>query len=98
MCTSFLIICYIDIPSYTDYNTAYVVKDDWFMIESLAIESLEHAAIELFQWFFNNQMKINPDKCHSKTNKCEDIVINVGKYPIKIANVKNYSVWKYVIN
>ena len=43
-------------------------------------------------------MKIDPDKCHSKTNKCERIVINVGKYPIKTANAKNYSVWKYVIN
>ena len=48
-----------------------------------AIELLEHAAVELFQWFSNNQVKASPDKCHLITIKINDIAFNVEKNPIK---------------
>ena len=89
MCTSFLIICYIDIPSYTDDSTAYVVKDDWIIIESLAIDYMQ--LLNCFNGFLITKWKSIPINATRKQT-------NVGKYPIKTANAKNYSVWKYVIN
>ena len=38
-------------------NTPYALKDDL----KEAIESSEYATVELFQCFFINQMKHNPD-------------------------------------
>ena len=46
----------IDFGTYADDNTPYVVKDD---IKE-TIESLQHAIVELFEWFLNNQMKADP--------------------------------------
>ena len=36
-----------------------------------------------FQWFSDNQMKANPDKCYFITSKGEDIVVDVENNPIK---------------
>ena len=69
----------MDFASYTDDYTPYVVKDD---IKE-AIESLEHATVELFKCFSNNQMKANTDKCHLIKTKSEDIVVNLENKPIK---------------
>ena len=69
----------IDFASYADDNTPYVIKDD---IKE-AIESLEHATVEFFQWFSNNQMKANPDKCNLRTSKSEDILVNAENNSIK---------------
>lgn len=54
----------------SDNNKPDIVKDD--IKED--IESLEHATIVLFQWFYNNQIKTNPDKCHFITSKGEGMV------------------------
>ena len=43
------------------------------------IIKLEYASLTLFQWFYNNQMKTNPDKCHficSTDDKVNIIVEN----------------------
>ena len=69
----------IDFASYADDNTPYIIKDD---IKE-AIESLEHATVEFFQWFSNNQMKANPDKCNLRTRKSEDILVNAENNSIK---------------
>ena len=69
----------MDFASYTDDYTPYVVKDD---IKE-ANESLEHATVELFKCFSNNQMKANTDKCHLIKTKSEDIVVNLENKPIK---------------
>ena len=69
----------IDFASYADDNTPYIIKDD---IKE-AIESLEHATVEFFQWFSNNQMKTNPDKCNLRTRKSEDILVNAENNSIK---------------
>lgn len=48
-----------------------------------AIESLANANVEFIQWFSNNQMKTYPDKCHLRTSKSEDTVVNVENNSIK---------------
>ena len=50
----------IDFASYVDDNTSYVVGNN---IEDVIIK-LQNAWLTLFQWFYDNQMKANPDKCH----------------------------------
>ena len=60
LCDLFLIMNNIDCASYADDNTPYNTGDS---IEEV-IKNLENASKTLFQWFANNQMKANPDKCH----------------------------------
>ena len=45
----------IDIASYADDNTPYIVGDKIDKVISDA---------SLFRWFSNNQMKANPDICY----------------------------------
>ena len=56
-CDLFLLVCNIDVASCT---TPYVTGDN---LESV-IKQFEQAAKLLFQWFSDNQMKGNEDKCH----------------------------------
>ena len=49
-----------DFASYADDNTAYVVGNN---IEDVIIK-LQNASLTLFQWFYDNQIKTNPNKCH----------------------------------
>ena len=48
--------------------------------------SLENTSVELFEWFSNNQMKANPDKCHFRTSESKDLAIDVENN--QIANSK----------
>ena len=41
------------------------------------INSLENDSIKLFEWFVNNQMKANKDKCHLLLSGSKNITINV---------------------
>ena len=50
----------IDIANYADDINPYHCSDS---TESV-IETLQIAATELFQWFQNNNLKANADKCH----------------------------------
>ena len=63
----FFIVKDIDIASYADDNTPFIVEDN---IENV-IASLEEATNALFDWFDNNRLKSNPGKCHAlvSTNK-----------------------------
>ena len=56
----FFILSDVDIESYADDNTPYVIADD---ISGL-ISSSEKASKALFEWFENNLLKSNADKCH----------------------------------
>ena len=55
----FFIINDINIASYADVNVPYIIADN---IVSL-IKSFEEASTALFQWFDDNPLKSNPDKC-----------------------------------
>ena len=56
----FLIMENTDIASYAGDNTPYNTGNS---IEKV-IQKLEITSKTLFQWFSDNQMKVNPDKCH----------------------------------
>ena len=69
----FFIVRDIDIASYADDTTPFLVEDN---IENL-IASLEEGSKTLFVGFKNNRLKNNPDKCHAliSTNRHLDIKI-----------------------
>ena len=50
----------INVASYADDNTPHTTGNS---IEKV-IQKLENAAKTLLQWFSDNQMKADPDKCH----------------------------------
>ena len=60
--------------SYADDATPYVTGDN---IES-TVRQLEKAAKLLFQWFSDNQMKVNEDKCHVLISTKENVCVNIG--------------------
>ena len=60
-----LLIKDVDFASYADDNTPYVIGDNIDQV----ISALENAAASLFNWFSDNQMKANPNKCHLLINK-----------------------------
>ena len=76
----FFIVKDIDTASYADDNTPFIVEDN---IENV-IAPLEEATTALFDWFDNNRLKSNPDKCHAlvSTNKH----LNMKVYDYKIGN------------
>ena len=85
----------VDFASYADDNTPYVIG----IGVKEVINSLKEASDELFYWFADNQMKVNPDKCHLltissdicvdiyniKSSKCEKLL------GIKIDNKLNFN-------
>ena len=56
----FLFVEEADITSYTDDNTPHVCSEN----VDVTPEKLEEAANVLFEWFSNNFLKANADKCH----------------------------------
>ena len=56
----FFIVNEIDFASYADIILHFVSGD---RLDDV-IDSLENAALKLFHWFCNNQIKANHDKCH----------------------------------
>ena len=63
----------VDFSSYADDNTPFVLGD---RLDDV-LDSLENAALKLFDWFSNNQMNVNPDKCHLLTSTTASIAIKV---------------------
>ena len=71
----------INIADYKDDNTPFVSGDTPLNF----ITSLENAAEKLFEWFTNNHMKANQDKCHllmstsiPVSSKVEDCIIKTS--------------------
>ena len=60
LCDLFFILDSIDFGSYADDNTPYVTGESIKQV----ISSLEKSTTELFQWFKDNRMKANANKCH----------------------------------
>ena len=73
VCDLFSVLSDVEFTSYADDNTHYVVKNN---VRSV-IKSLKNTSVELFEWFSDNQMNANPDKCHFITSERKDLVINV---------------------
>ena len=60
MCDLFFVAVSNDLASYADDTTPYVCLEDMDLI----IEKLEVKVNDIFQWFNENTMKANGDKCH----------------------------------
>ena len=75
----FFILNDVGIVSYADDNTPYVIADD---INGV-IASLEKASKALFEWFENNLLKSNADKCHLLVSSSNAISLRVSEYDIK---------------
>ena len=73
ICDLFFNIIDIDVANYADDTTPYVYEST---IEKV-IEKLEINGNKIFQWFTDNYLKANPDKCHFLTNKKGNITINI---------------------
>ena len=78
MADLFFIVKDIDIASYEDDTTPFIVEDN---IETL-IASLEEACNTLFVWFKNNRLKSNPDKCHALISTNRHLDIKIGDHTI----------------
>ena len=74
-----------DFASYADDNTPYFVGNN---IEDV-ITKLKNASLTLFQWFYHNQMKSNPDKCHFLCSTDGKVNITVENQKICTVHVKS---------
>ena len=68
-----------DIASYADNNTPYTSD---FNLEEV-IQKLELTTSSLFEWFKNNHMKANTDKCHLLITRDTDVTAKIGKLDVK---------------
>ena len=73
LCDLFLAIPDIDIVSYADDNTPYSMGNS----EDEVLNKIKNSTENLFSWFQNNSMKINPDKFHLLFSKTKKIEINI---------------------
>ena len=75
-----------DVASYADDNTPFVSGD---RLDDV-LYSLENTSLKLFDWFSNDQMRANPDKCHLLTSAAASITINIKDNAILKVRTKNY--------
>ena len=68
-----------DIASYADDNTLYIND---FNLEEVT-KKLESTTNNLFEWFNNNHMKDNADKCHLLVTKDTDVTAKIGESDVK---------------
>ena len=77
MCDLF-ILEEIDFASYADDNTPSASE----ATPENVLSSLESCSASLFEWFSNNQMKENPEKCHLLMNVNRPATIKIGEHAI----------------
>ena len=75
----FFILKDVDIASYADDNTPYVIADD----VNGVIASLEKASKAMFKWFENNSLKSNANKCYLLVSSTDTVNLRVSGYYIK---------------
>ena len=91
MCDTFLILKTIYVTSYIDDNTPFAVADG---IEDV-MRSLEEVGQNLITWFFDNQMKLNPGRCHQHLNTREQTTLKIGSLHKKKFLVRKIIRYKY---
>ena len=80
LCDLFFLIIETYFASLVVGNTPYVVVNN---IENviICIINLENTLLTLFQWFYDNKMKVNPDNCHfiCSTDDKVNIIVQIQK-------------------
>ena len=84
LCDLFLFAEEADIMSYADDSTPYVCSEKI----DLTPEKLEEVEKVLFEWFSNNSLKANADRCHLILSTDEPFSINIDHEIIKNSNNK----------
>ena len=74
MCGIFLNLKTTYFTGYADDNTPFVVRDN---IANF-IKSLEETGEKILNWFSNNEMKLNTNKCHLLLNSQEPNMLKLG--------------------
>ena len=75
LCDMFLFCNDIDFASHADDNTPYCIGKT----PEESISQLEKSSKSIFEWFENNGMKANPDKCHLLLSKNENFEANINE-------------------
>ena len=65
-----------NITSYSDDNTPYASSSN-------LIKKLEESTNNLFQWFMNNHMKANADKCHLLVTGNYEVSVKINEFEIE---------------
>ena len=78
ICDLFFVIIEIDIANYANDTTPYALD---LKLENV-VKLLEENADKLFDWFSNNYLKANPDKCHLLVNTTGYIRISISNETI----------------
>ena len=79
ICDMFYDIGDCDIASYADDNAPYASSSN---LDAL-INKLEESTNNLFQWFRNNHMKANADKCHLLVTGNYEVSANINEFEIE---------------
>ena len=78
----------------TDYNIASNADDNTLYSSDLsldkAIKKLEISMSNLFEWFQENRVRANTDKCHLLVTTKTPISVNIEETLLKIAMKKNF--------
>ena len=53
------------------------------IIADIVVDNTKEASTASFQWFYNNLLKNNPDKCHLLISSNENITVKIGEYEIQ---------------
>ena len=78
MCDMFLMLKTTYFTGYADDNTPFVVGDNITDV----IKALEETGENLVNWFSNNEMKLNTNKCHLLLNNQEPNTLKIGNLHI----------------
>ena len=70
----FFVVKDVDIASYADDITTFIVENNIYHV----IASLEQVSDALFNWFKNNRLKNNVDKCHVLVSTNKPVGIKIG--------------------
>ena len=74
MCDMFLILKATYFTGQADLNTPFVVRDNIADV----IKALEEIGEDLLNWFLNNEMQLNTDKCHLLLQNQEPNTLKIG--------------------
>ena len=74
-----------DTATYADDSTPYTSN---FNLEEV-IQKLELTTNNLFEWFKNNHMKANADKCHLLVTRDTDVTAKIGEFDVKNSREEN---------